>query len=148
MDFMDKVYAKLEAVHREGLRGVTHGKAVPTKTSSPNRMCLYVASTTPIDGATGEQIQGYGLKLLLADPTFKRIIDQAIKDKVPTLEGRGTAASASGFVNSFDSWLKAQNLSLDDAKSVMGKKLFVQGGEAQNPTDGSKFSWALIGAFF
>lgn len=160
MGFLDKLFGrKKKQVNSTPVKpaaGGTKAASVATRTSvkpassgsaAISKVYLYVASTVPINAATAEQITTYGLQLLKADPTFRQIMEKMEREKWPTVKGQGTVSSPTQFAPSFQKWLKTKGTSLDQATSVMGKKIFVQGGDAQNPADGSKFSWGLVGCF-
>jgi hypothetical protein len=109
---------------------------------------MYVGSTVPVNEATCEQIRGFALQQLKADPTFRQIMAAAERGGVSIVKGHGVAPSPQQFVGAFSKWLQTEGISLDQAHPIGGKKFFVQGGDAQNPADGSKFSWGLVGCFY
>jgi hypothetical protein len=141
MGFLDKLLGKGKEDKS------TPAKSTSSGTGEIRKVYLYVASTAPLNAATAEQITAFGLQQLKADPTFSQIMDRMEREKWPTVKGRGTVSSPAQFGSAFDQWLKTEGTSLDQATPVMGKKFFVQGGDAQNPADGSKFSWGLVGCF-
>jgi hypothetical protein len=149
MSFLDKLFGKKKEDKTPSKPPISQaGAGQPAGPKGEiSRVYLYVASTIPLNAATADQITTFGLEQLKADPTFRQIMAKVERDQIPMVKGHGVAPSSSQFADSFKKWLKKQGTSLDDATAVMGKKLFVQGGDAQNPADGTKFSWGLVGSF-
>jgi hypothetical protein len=156
MRFLDKLFGRKKRDEQAETDSTARPKPSSTqkrgKRTTPSReeisqVYVYVAATAPVNAQTADQIVAYALDLLKADATFRQIMTKVEQDKIPIVKGHGTALSSGQFVDSFTKWLKTKGTSLDQAITVMGKKCFVQGGDAQNPADGSKFSWAVQGCF-
>jgi hypothetical protein len=154
MGFLDKLFGRKKKEKEEETAAPsksTSTRAGARRTTSPqeeiSRVYVYVGATVPINAQIADQITTYALDVLKADATFRKIWAKVERDKVPMVKGHGTAPSSGQFVNAFARWLQTKGTSLDQAKTVMGKSIFVQGGDSHNPADGSKFSWALLGCF-
>ncbi|MCK4792470.1 MAG: hypothetical protein KAV87_52560, partial [Desulfobacteraceae bacterium] len=57
--------------------------------------------------------------------------------------GTGMAASPEGFAGAFVSWLESMGVNIEDFNPLIGTEVFVFGGDAQNPQDGSSFAWSV-----
>lgn len=119
----------------------------PTPNGKPRSIYLYVVATTQLDQPAAEKIRNHALRMLMEDPAFRSVMDRAAADRVPTISGLGMAADSGKFVEAFSFWLNGQNISLDHARPMQGKKLFVQAGDAHAPDGGESFRWALLGCF-
>jgi hypothetical protein len=120
------------------------------KTKSINTVYSFIAATILIDAASpfGEALisQLYPFvtqNLNQTQPSFKRLYDQVERENTPHVMGTGMAASTAGFAGAFVSWLKSKGVNIENFEPLIGKEIFVFGGDAQNPQDGSSFAWSV-----
>lgn len=150
MGFLDKLFGRKKEQEPAPSKPPSPQVETPKTTGSKgeiSRVFLYVVANTQVNEATADQIRTFALQQLKADATFLQIWTKVERDQVPVIKGHGFAPNSSQFADAFGKWLKTKGTSLDQAKAVMGKSIFVQGGDSMNPADGSKFSWALVGCF-
>jgi len=110
----------------------------------------FIAATILIDAASpfgkaliGQLIPFVTQNLNQSHPPFKQLYDQVERENTSHVLGTGMAASPEGFAGAFVSWLKSKGVNIEDFNPLIGTEVFVFGGDAQNPQDGSSFAWSV-----
>ncbi|MEE8590809.1 MAG: hypothetical protein V3T35_05755 [Spirochaetia bacterium] len=110
----------------------------------------FIAATILIDAASpfgkaliGQLIPFATQNLSQSHPPFKQLYDQVERENTPHVLGTGMAASPEGFAGAFVSWLESMGVNIEDFNPLIGTEVFVFGGDAQNPQDGSSFAWSV-----
>jgi hypothetical protein len=101
--------------------------------------------SNPIGNTIVKQIYPYACENLRnSKPEFKKLYDNVKKEHTENLIDSGMTLSSKDFASCFNSWLKTQGMFVDNFSSLVDKQAFVFAGDAQNPQDGSKFSWSVF----
>ena len=107
-----------------------------------NTVYMHLGATVLVPDQACPQILTYALQQLKQSyGNLRTLYDFVEKEKILVVKGKSVVSSPSDFADSFVAWLETYVISLSDKRPVMWKQMFVFSGDAQNPVDGSKFTW-------
>lgn len=99
--------------------------------------------STPMGKAMVDQIHPFACQSLRQEnPEFNRLYSQVERENTPHVLGTGMATSPEGFSGAFLDWLKSEGTIIKDADRK--DKIYVFGGDAQNPQNGRSFAWCVL----
>jgi len=122
-------------------------KSVSDSPKDIKNMYIYVTGSASLSDKMFISVISYALKQMKDETELEAILGKLEVQKAMVF-GKGVASSSEETVNFFHRWLKTQGKNLDEAQNVMGKKIFIKSGQAQDPDDGNSIDWNLLCCFF
>ncbi|MEW6241220.1 MAG: hypothetical protein AB1564_10480 [Chloroflexota bacterium] len=111
----------------------------------------FVAATTfldlgtPFGKAVIQQIHPYAVQnMAQTNPAFKVLYEQVQAENSPHVLGSGAAPSPEGYVEAFLAWLGQKGVKIENVAAYVNSRIFVFGGDAQDPNTGKSFNWSVL----
>ncbi len=134
---------------------------LPAKTSAKpkatqpevTKALLYLSMTLDGGDEIVNQLAEYVLANMMTQFTGRlsrndRKLEKGLKSgEIPIIVGHGVFDEAHLGTDAWERWLITQGTTLEQGIEVMGKKVYILSGNAQNPHDGRQLNWAAIFTF-
>lgn len=159
MRFIDRLLGRKKEV-KPGQRVAGAGSEPPTPepratppasrtpgTRKISRMYAYIGTSAPVSSETSGQILAFVLDRLKLDTLVRGAMTKEELAVLPIERVNGVARDERALVSGFQNWLQGKGVAPERSIPVAGKKMFIDTGSLQDPTDGTTVKWGVVLCF-
>ncbi len=150
MGFLDRLFGR-KTVEKPGHQDSGTRSEPPVSEAAYargiSRIYAYVGTSTSVSSETSAQILGFVLDRLNLDTLLRGVMTGEELSKLPIERGTGVARDERALVSGWREWLRGKGIVPEHSIPVAGKKMFIDTGSLQNPSDGSTVNWGVVLCF-